>query len=137
VSFANQTVDAGSVALQGGAGGALNGAFINSATGGQLFNVAGELKVAGGAGGSAGINNGSTAPLNTTAAQVIHAGSVVLEGGAAGSGNGAFINSNFGGNQTVTVPGRSALRGARAVSVTGPGSLPTRIRPSTATRTSS
>ena len=111
VSFADQTVNAGNVALQGGAGVAGNGAFINTQSGGQHFNVAGELRVSGGTGGGAGINNGSTSPLNTGASQVINAGSVVLEGGAGGSNNGAFINSNFGGDQILTVPGTIRITG--------------------------
>ena len=116
---AEQRISAASVTVQGGSSGAGNGAFINSTFGGgQLFNVAGELKVAASTGGAAGIFNGTNTPLPGTttpntnsAAQTINAGSVVLEGGAAGTNHSAFINSTFGGNQTLNVPGEIRVVG--------------------------
>ena len=116
---AEQRISAASVVLQGGPSGSGNGAFINSTFGGgQLFNVPGEIRLTGGVGGAAGIFNGTNTPLPGTntpqtnsAPQTINAGSVVLQGGAGGSGNGAFINSTFGGNQTLTVPGEIRVTG--------------------------
>ena len=138
VSFADQTVGAGSVALQGGAGGAGNGAFINSVAGGQLFDVAGALRVAGGAGGSASINNGTAAPLNGAASQVINAGSVVLEGGAAGVNNGAFINSSAGA-QSINVSGDLVVAGGAGGSagITGPATRLQSIRANNISMTNS
>ena len=119
VSSAKQTITAGSVELQGGSAGSGNGAFLNSILGGgQVFTVAGELKIAGGTGGGAGIVNGTNTPVpgtttpNTNSApQTINAGSVTLTGAPGGSNNGAFINSTFGGDQTLNVPGEIKLTG--------------------------
>ena len=103
---AEQRISASDVVLQGGASGVGTGAFINSTFGGgQVFTVPGEIRVTAGAGGVAGIFNGSNTVPPTSAPQTINAGSVVLEGGQSGSGNGAFINSTFAGDQTLHVSG--------------------------------
>ena len=103
---AEQRISASNVVLQGGASGVGTGAFINSTFGGgQVFTVPGEIRVTAGAGGVAGIFNGSNTVQTISAPQTINAGSVVLEGGPSGLGNGAFINSSFGGDQTLNVSG--------------------------------
>jgi filamentous hemagglutinin family protein len=103
---AEQRISASNVVLQGGASGVGTGAFINSTFGGgQVFTVPGEIRVTAGAGGAAGIFNGANNVQTISAPQTINAGSVALQGGPSGSGNGAFINSNFGGDQTLNVSG--------------------------------
>jgi hypothetical protein len=88
-----QTINAGSVVMEGGSGGTNNSAFISSQFGGaQTLTVPGEIRVTGGSGGT---NN--RAGILTNAAQTITGNpEIVLKGGDGGSGNNVFIQATSG-----------------------------------------
>ena len=92
-SAASQVINAGSVVLEGGAAGSNNGAFINSSAGAQSINVSGDLVVAGGAGGSAGI----TGPA--TRLQSIRANNISMTNSAGGGIN--SVGFILGGHQDI------------------------------------
>jgi len=76
--------------------------ITHNSNGQQTIN-AGSLGLQGGA----GINNGVGIASNQDGRQQVTAGAITLRGGASGQNNGATINSNSGGDQTVTVTGGS------------------------------
>ena len=105
VSFADQTTRAGSVRLTGGTSGGNNGAFINIAGAGpagtQLLEVAGDLDIAGGAGGNAGITGSASRQ------QTIFADNIRLTNAAAGGNN--SVGFVLGGHQDIHAAGDVTL----------------------------
>jgi filamentous hemagglutinin family protein len=98
-----QSIGAGTLVVQGGAGGSGNTAQVNSANGVQMID-AGSISVSG---GSDGLNN--FAFIRSQAApQSIHAGTLMLNAGTGGAANFAGI---FGAEQYVTVDGDATLSG--------------------------
>ena len=105
VSFADQAVNAGSAELTGGNGGANNGAFINIAgagpAGSQSLNITGDLSVAGGAGGNAGITGSANLQ------QTIFADNISLTNSAGGGTN--SVGFILGGHQAINATGDVTL----------------------------
>jgi filamentous hemagglutinin family protein len=103
-----QTVSAANIVMQGGPSGSGNGAFINTSVGGdQLLTVPGEIRVIGGAGGTA-----NRAGIVSTGSQTIDGNlnqkpNIVLAGGAGGglgnASNNVFIQATGGETKPQTI----------------------------------
>ena len=98
VTAGTQTIEAGSITVGGGAS-------VTTTSGSQTVTTPGTLLVRGGvlSGGVGLFHNGS-------GEQRISAGNLELRGGT-GTNTGAFINSNAGGDQVVTVTGALTITG--------------------------
>ena len=96
VTAGTQTIEAGSITIGGGAS-------VTTTSGSQTVTTPGTLLVRGGvlSGGVGLFHNGS-------GEQRISAGNLELRGGS-GTSTGAFINSNAGGDQVVTVDRKSVV----------------------------
>jgi filamentous hemagglutinin family protein len=103
-----QTISAGSIALQGGASGANNGAFISSqSTGAQSLSVAGTISVTGGAGGTNNIGS-----IFSRSSQTVQAGAIAVTSGAGGTNNSAALSAP---TQVISTTGDVVLTGGNSV----------------------
>jgi filamentous hemagglutinin family protein len=104
--------ESGSITLTGGAVNLAPASFVNAGptlANTQTIHTSGTLSINGGT--AIGQTQSAGIFQNRPGQQTVSAANIVMQGGPSGSGNGAFINSTFGGDQTLTVTGEVRLTG--------------------------
>jgi filamentous hemagglutinin family protein len=112
--IAGTSGQAGSISIIGpSANNSSAGIVTQSGTGSQTQTIAtsGTITVTGGSALMQGANSQSGIFHNRQGVQSVTAANIELLGGSAGTRNGAFINSNNGGDQQLNVSGNIALTG--------------------------